>query len=77
MEEPYITEEKDWKQVISNHGLLLVEIQETLKRMEETNEPIVRAYQTATTLGKWLMGFAVFASIIIGSVLGLKDLFHR
>ncbi len=75
--EKHITEEEDWKHIISTHGELLIEINQRLTRMEETNAPIVNAWNTATTLGKWIMGLVVFGSVVIGSFVGLKDLFHK
>lgn len=36
--------------------------------------PIADTYRTATTLGKWAMGGLVFISVVIGLLVGLKNL---
>jgi len=36
--------------------------------------PISDTYRTATTLGKWSMGGLVFLSVIIGLLVGIKNL---
>lgn len=37
--------------------------------------PIAETYTTASTLGKWIMAFLVFVSVIIGIILGARNLF--
>lgn len=45
--------------------------------MEAKIEPVSEAYRTATTLGKWLMGGAVFLSVLLGIVLSLRTFFTK
>lgn len=55
-------------------------IEEILKQITEINvtlKPIAETYRTATIVGKWTMGGAVFISVVIGILLGLKSLIHR
>lgn len=51
-------------------------IEETLDRMEKILTPISETYTTASTVGKWTMGFAVFTSIVVGVVLGIIKIVH-
>lgn len=53
------------------------EFAESLKRIEELLRPIAETYSTASNLMKWMMGGAVFVSIIIGSILGLLKIFSH
>lgn len=52
-------------------------MEDTLTRMEQILTPISETYTTATTVGKWFMGFLVFVSLMVGIGMGLKNLFHR
>lgn len=36
-------------------------------------QPIAESYRSASTLGKWLMAVAVFISILLGIIIGLKS----
>lgn len=66
----------------------LKEIRDTLVRIEkdriarhdeimELLKPMSETYKTASTLGKWLMGAAVFISIMLGIILSLKSFIHK
>lgn len=44
--------------------------------MEKILTPISETYTTASTVGKWTMGFAVFTSIVVGVVLGIIKIVH-
>lgn len=50
---------------------------DSLNRIEALLRPIAETYTTASNLMKWLMGVAVFVSIIIGSILGLIKIFNH
>lgn len=58
------------------HEERLDRIEKTLARMENILTPISETYTTATTMGKWLTGFAVFVSIVIGAILGIIKIIH-
>ena len=38
-------------------------------------KPIAETYRTVSTMSKWFMAFAVFVSILIGIVVGWKQIF--
>ncbi len=50
------------------------DIRNALQRIEIKLDPIYENYDTATRLGKWLMGVAVFGSVILGLLLSIKAL---
>ena len=56
------------KKVVDEHGKVLELIQETLKSMNEKLEPIAETYRTTATLGKWIMTFLVFLSVLGGVI---------
>lgn len=65
---------------VKNHLSIMKRIddseEERRKRHEEvmsTLKPLVETYKTATQMGKWLMGIAVFISIMLGIILSLKS----
>jgi hypothetical protein len=52
-----------------------------IRKLEEQNErilrllePISNTYKTANTVGKWIMGILVFFSVLIGLIVGIKNL---
>ena len=47
-------------------------IRETLDRIDGKLTPIADSYMAATTMGKWIMGFLVFVSIIVGIIAALR-----
>lgn len=47
---------------------------DTLSRIEEILKPMSETYKTTEKLGKWIMAFVVFVSILIGILVGLKNL---
>ena len=49
-------------------------INDSLKRIEKTLEPISKTYDTAGTLWKWLMALAVLLSIAVGIITGLMKI---
>ncbi len=54
--------------------------EERRKRHEEIMsiiKPISETYQSATQMGKWVMGLAVFISIILGILLSIKSFFIK
>ncbi len=80
--ERHITEEEDWEHIISQHGKLLLDMQETLKNQDRvlaeiqtTLKPISNIYTTSTTLGRWFSKLIVIASIVIGIIISLKVIF--
>ena len=57
------------------------EIKERMERYEKNQEqilallkPISETYRTAGTIGKWLRGLVIFASVVVGLLVGLKNL---
>lgn len=50
------------------------DIRNALQRIEVKLDPIYDNYNTATKMGKWLMGVAVFGSVILGLILSIKAL---
>lgn len=40
----------------------------------ELLKPISETYRTATIIGKWIMAGLVFASVVVGLLVGLKNL---
>lgn len=49
-------------------------ILDKLSKLEDTLKPIAETYQTVTRLGKWAMAGLVLVSVIIGILLGIKNL---
>jgi hypothetical protein len=52
-------------------------IDAALKRIEDKLDPVSEAYSTASTLGKWLMGAAVFISVLLGIVMSVRTIFNK
>lgn len=50
------------------------DIRNALQRIEIKLDPIYDNYNAATRMGKWLMGVAVFGSVILGLILSFKAL---
>jgi len=50
---------------------------ESIKQLRDLLTPLSETYTTATVLGKWLMGFFVLISIILGIVLSFQKLFNK
>jgi hypothetical protein len=51
--------------------------EERRKRHEEVMsklEPLAETFRAASTMGKWIMAFLVFVSILIGILIGIKQL---
>lgn len=46
-----------------------------IKDIKDILKPLTETYTTAVVLGKWIMGTLVFISVLIGIILGLKNLF--
>jgi hypothetical protein len=53
------------------------DIRNALQRIEIKLDPIYENYSAASRMGKWLMGVAVFGSVILGVLLSLKTLFNK
>lgn len=54
---------------------LRTERSEDIKKIMEMLTPLTDTYKTASTMGKWFMGFATFISIVVGiivSIIALK-----
>lgn len=54
--------------------------EERRKRHEEVMsilKPIAETYTSASTMGKWLMGLAVFISIVLGILFSIKSIFEK
>lgn len=68
---------QDLKKQVNDHTMSLTNVTETLKRIEEKLDPISTAYQTTTTLGKWVMASLLFVSIIIGILVEWKNLISK
>ena len=47
-------------------------IREALERIDNKLTPIADSYMAATTMCKWIMGFLVFVSIIVGIIAALR-----
>lgn len=45
-----------------------------IKEIKDILKPLVETYGTAVMLGKWVMGLLVFISVLIGIILGIKNL---
>lgn len=56
---------------------LIEEILTTVREMKATLEPIANTYRTVSTLGKWGMAGLVLLSVVIGILIGLRNLLHR
>lgn len=50
---------------------------QTLLRIEETLKPISATYDTASTLWRWMMGFVVLISIVVGIAVGVTRLLGK
>lgn len=50
-------------------------IHEVLKRLEEKLDPMAESYAAYMKMGKWGMAGLIAVSVIIGILVGLKNLF--
>lgn len=53
------------------------EINVILKKLEDielTLKPIAETYHTVSSLGKWSMAIMVFISVVLGILIGIKNL---
>ena len=48
-----------------------------IKEIKEMLEPLLETYKTAVFLGKWLFGFLVFLSVLLGIILSLRQVFKN
>lgn len=55
-------------------NVLRDERKQDMKEIMELLKPLSDTYRSATTLGKWIMAAAVFVSILLSIILGLKAL---
>lgn len=53
----------------------IIALEEGQKAILDLLKPISETYTTVTTMGRWGMALMVFLSIIIGVILGAKNLF--
>lgn len=64
----------------SDHKDLLERIDklgEQLDALTATVEPIANTYKTASTIGRWGMGFLVFLSVTLGAIIELRKLIRK
>ena len=47
------------------------------KEIIDLLKPIAETYTTVSNLAKWLSALLVLISIVIGIILGWKDIFHK
>jgi len=55
----------------------VAELRDEIREIKEILKPISETYRTATTIGSWMKGLLVFISVMIGVVMGLKDIFKK
>ncbi|KKR09471.1 MAG: hypothetical protein UT43_C0001G0017 [Parcubacteria group bacterium GW2011_GWC1_39_29] len=48
-----------------------------IKEIKEMLEPLLETYKTAVFLGKWIFGFLVFLSVLLGIILSLRQVFKN
>mgnify|MGYP001613799762 FL=1 len=53
----------------------LARLEETLRKQDAVLQPISETYRSVSKVGKWAMALIVFLSIVVGTLLGLKNLF--
>ena len=69
---------------VAKHGETLVSINDTLTRIEEKQnemnkcfEPINETFKATALMGKWLMTFLVFLSILGGVIVAWCKILHK
>lgn len=62
------------KDTATNHEDRITTLEEGQNEILELLRPISETYRTATTIGKWVMGSLLFASVVVGLLVGLKNL---
>lgn len=55
----------------------VTDLRREIAEIKDILKPISETYKTATTIGSWAKGLLVFVSVMIGVVLGLKDIFKK
>ena len=53
------------------------ELRKEIAELKSIVAPIANTYRTASTIGRWGMGFLVFVSVSLGVLLGFKDVLKR
>lgn len=53
------------------------DIRDSLARIEIQLAPMYDNYEAATRMGKWLMGVAVFGSVLLGIILSVLKLLGK
>ena len=48
-----------------------------IKEIKEMLEPLLETYKTAVFVGKWIFGFLVFLSVLLGIILSLRQVFKN
>lgn len=54
-----------------------ISINQQLKEVKDILKPITETYTTIARLGKWGTAILVFISIVVGIILGVKELFRH
>ncbi len=54
----------------------LAKLSKDIKDLQDIMRPIAETYRTVSALGKWSMAGLVFLSVLIGILLGIRNLFR-
>ena len=67
---------KNMNTIEQKHEDRISALEDGQKQIIALLEPISETYKTVSKMGKWLVAFIVFISVIIGILAGLKELRH-